>query len=289
MRRERLDSVMRWCRGWQALSTRRVKGQIAYMAVLLTSLMGLAGAGVDYGLIVVESARLQNALDAGVLAGARALVLSTAATQGAATNPASGTRNYDDEQAAKAFLVSNGYNVTGLNGVTFTFSSSASVKGASNDTMQINGTVVKPTSFWKAIGINSTTITQRATAVSTGGMVDVMLSLDLTGSMEMSGNDDLGNLRNAVNAFIDQMQLSTTVTRGTRMGIARWAGVNCSWWRGTSSSPPAGAADNDRYIDMDKGATPGAPARRHARPTAATTLPRPTGWRARCGDHDGRF
>lgn len=283
MRRERLDSVMRWCRGWQALSTRRVKGQIAvYMAVLLTSLMGLAGAGVDYGLIVVESARLQNALDAGALAGARALVLSTTPTQGAATNPASGTRNYDDEQAAKAFLVSNGYNVTGANGITFTFSSSASVTGASNDTMQITGTVVKPTSFWKAIGINSTTITQRATAVSTGGMVDVMLSLDLTGSMELSGNDDLGNLRNAVNAFIDQMQLSTAATRGTRMGIARWAGVNCSWHRGTSSSPPAGAADNDRYIDMDKGATPGAPARRHARPTAATTLPRPMGWRARC-------
>ena len=191
MRRERLDSIVRWCQGWQALSTRRVKGQIAvYMAVLLTSLMGLAGAGVDYGLIVIESSRLQNALDAASLAGARALVLSTAATQGAATNPAVGTRNYEGQQAANNFLISNGY-TNGANGATFTFTPSASVTGASNDTMQVSGTVIKPTSFWKAIGINSTTLTQTATAVSTGGMVDVMLSLDLTGSMEMSGYADI--------------------------------------------------------------------------------------------------
>ena len=206
------------------------------MAILLTSLMGLAGAGVDYGLIVIESSRLQNALDASALAGARALVLSTASTQGAATNPASGTRNYDGQQAAIAFLSSNGY-TNGANGATFSFTPSASVTGASNDTMQVSGTVVKPTSFWKVIGINNTTITQSATAVSTGGMVDVMLSLDLTGSMEMSGTNDLVNLRNAVDAFIEQMQLSTTVDARDRMGIARWAGVNCSWWRGTSSSP----------------------------------------------------
>src|SRR6188508_1812859 len=146
MRRDRLDSLKRWCRGWQALSTRRARGQIAlYMAVLLTSLMGLAGAGVDYGLIVIESSRLQNALDAASLAGARALVLSSASTQGAATNPASGTRNYDGQQAAIAFLSSNGY-TNGANGATFTFTPSASVTGGSNDTMQVSGTVLKPTS-----------------------------------------------------------------------------------------------------------------------------------------------
>lgn len=253
MRRERLNSIMQWCQGWKTLSARRVKGQIAvYMAVLLTSLMGLAGAGVDYGLIVVESSRLQNALDAAALAGARALVLSTASTQGNAVNPASGTRNYDGQQAAIAYLQSNGYQ-QGVNGASFSFAPSASVTGASNDTMQVSGTVVKPTSFWKAIGINSTTLNQSATAVSTGGMVDVMLSLDLTGSMELSGGSDLVYLRQAVDAFIEQMQISSSVTRGTRLGIARWAGFKCSWWRGTSGSPPAGAADNDKYIDLDKG------------------------------------
>ena len=249
----RRGSIVQWCQAWRAFSARRASGHIAvYMAVLLTSLMGLAGAGVDYGLIVIESARLQNALDAASLAGARALVLSNATTQGAATNPAAGTRNYDGQQAAIAFLSSNGY-TNGANGATFTFTPSASVTGASNDTMQVQGTVVKPTSFWKAIGINSTTITQSATAVSSGGMVDVMLSLDLTGSMELSGTNDLENLRDAVDAFIDQMQISSTVTRGTRMGIARWAGLKCSWYRGTSAFPASGVADNDQYIDWDRG------------------------------------
>ena len=79
----RRGSIVQWCQAWRAFSARKASGHIAvYMAVLLTSLMGLAGAGDDYGLIVIESSRLQNALDAAALAGARALVLSNAATQG---------------------------------------------------------------------------------------------------------------------------------------------------------------------------------------------------------------
>ena len=245
MRRVRLDSLMHWCRSWQALSTRRAKGQIAVlMAVILTSLMGLAGAGVDYGLIVIESARLQNSLDAASLAGARALATSTGANQT--------LRNAEGQAAAVSFLTLHGY-TSGVNGATFTFTPSASDGGAFNDKMRIDGTLVKPTSFWKVIGINSTTLNQSSTAVSSGGMVDVMISLDLTGSMEMSGTNDLVHLRSAVDAFLDQMQLSTTNPRGTRVGIARWAGVNCSWYRGTSSSPPSGVADNDRYIDWTRG------------------------------------
>lgn len=256
MRRGRLDSIMRWCRGWQALSTRRVKGQIAlYMAVLLTSLMGLAGAGVDYGLIVIESSRLQNGLDAASLAGARELVTSNASTQ-ALRNSAADTKAIEFLTLHNYTVGSLGTEVTETSGgvtatcrtgsttsATFKFCRSASDGGSFNDTMKVTGTIVKPTSFWKAIGINSTTLNQSSTAVSSGGMVDVMLSLDLSLSMEYSGGDDLPDLRDAVGQFLDQMQLSLTNTRGSQVGIARWAGLKCGWYR----------SDGDRYVDLDRG------------------------------------
>jgi Flp pilus assembly protein TadG len=219
------------------------------MAVILTSLMGLAGAGVDYGLIVIETSRLQNAVDAASLAGARALVTSTGATQSA--------RDADGEAAAVTFLGLHGY-VTGTNGATFTYvkSSSDTAANASHDTMQVTGSIVKPTSFWKVIGINSTTLNRTATAVASGGMVDVMLSLDLTGSMDVNGTD-MPNLQAAVVAFVNQMQLSTTDPRGSQVGIARWAGTICSWTRGnpvanTRTPTPASAPDGDNRIDWNK-------------------------------------
>src|SRR3954464_8761556 len=93
----RFVRVFRRCRGWLPSQARHSAGNIAlYMAVILTSLMGLAGAGVDYGLIVVETAHLQHALDAAALAGSKALVTSTGADQTA--------RNTDGQNAAIAFL-----------------------------------------------------------------------------------------------------------------------------------------------------------------------------------------
>jgi Flp pilus assembly protein TadG len=215
------------------------------MAMMLTALMGLGGAGVDYGLIVIESSRLQNALDAASLAGARALVTSTATSQS--------VRDAEGEAAAVSYLGLHGY-VNGQNGATFTYVKSASDSAASatHDTMQVNGTVVKPTSFWKVIGINSTTLNRTATAVASGGMVDVMLSLDVSGSMERSGTDDLGQLRDAVVEFIMQMQVDPANARGSQVGIARFAGIKCRWDRGTTSSNTS-HGDGDQYIDLNRG------------------------------------
>jgi Flp pilus assembly protein TadG len=252
MGNRRMGDIIHWYRRWLPDQARHSAGNIAlYMAVMLTSLMGLAGAGVDYGLIVVETSRLQHALDAASLAGARALVTSTGSTQT--------LRDADGEAAAVSFLGLHGY-VNGQNGATFTYvkSSSDSTSGASHDTMQVSGTIVKATSFWKVIGINSTTLNRTATAVSSGGMVDVMLSLDLTKSMDVNGTD-MPNLRAAVVAFINQMQLSTTDPRGSQVGIARWAGTVCSWTRGvppnattTRTPTPASAPDGDTRIDWNK-------------------------------------
>lgn len=251
MANRRMRDIFSWCRRWLPDQARHSTGNIAlYMAVMLTSLMGLAGAGVDYGLIVVETSRLQHALDAASLAGARALVTSTGANQT--------LRDADGEAAAVSYLGLHGY-VNGQNGATFSYvkSSSDTTTGASHDTMQVTGVVVKPTRFWRVIGVNSTTLNRTATAIASGGMVDVMLSLDLTASMDVNGTD-MPNLRDAVVAFINQMQLSTTDPRGSQVGIARWAGTVCSWTRGnpvanTRTPTPASAPDGDTRIDWNKG------------------------------------
>src|SRR4051794_29008883 len=133
--------VFRRCRAWLPSQTRHSAGNIAlYMAVILTSLMGLAGAGVDYGLIVIETSRLQNAVDAASLAGARKLVTSTASAQS--------DRDDAGQQSAADFLLLHNY-TSGQNGATFTYvkSSSDTTTGASHDTMQVTGTIVKPTRF----------------------------------------------------------------------------------------------------------------------------------------------
>src|SRR4051812_10989988 len=138
------------------LQVRRQSGQVVvYSALLLTVLMGLAGAGVDYGLIVVESAKLQNALDTAALAGARAMVTATSA----------GNQVAAGEAAAANYLSRQGY-TEGANGAHFVYSESASDGGVWLDTMTVVGTVAKPTSFWKIIGINTTNLNQRAVAAA---------------------------------------------------------------------------------------------------------------------------
>ena len=237
MRKKLSDNIVRWRAAWGALSARHNKGQVAvYMALLLTSLMGLAGTGVDYGLIVVESSRLQHSIDAAALAGARALVTSNGSTQTA--------RNTEAQTASTNFLALHGY-TNGVNGATFQFTPSASDGGTYNDTMRINATVVLPTRFWRVLGIQTTTLNQAATAAAGGGMVDVMLSLDLSLSMELSGSNDLPDLRTAVSQFLDQLQLDINDPRGSQVGIARWAGLRCSWYR----------SDGDMYVDVDRGPT----------------------------------
>jgi Flp pilus assembly protein TadG len=244
MRKRLIDNIERWRTAWGTLSARHGKGQVAiYMAMLLASLMGLAGTGVDYGLIVVESSKLQHAIDAASLAGARALVTSSGGNQDA--------RNADGQTAAVNFLALNGY-TNGINGASFTFTPLSSDGTAYNDMMRINGTVVMPTRFWRVIGIQTTTLNQLATAAAGGGMADVMLSLDTSGSMERSGTNDLGQLQDAVVAFIDQMRVDSADPRGTQVGIARFAGIKCRWDRGTSGSGTSHGNGN-LFIDLDRG------------------------------------
>jgi hypothetical protein len=54
-----------------------------------------------------------------------------------------------------------------------------------------------------------------------------MLTLDTTGSMELSGTNDFEQLREAVVELINQVDPDPTDPVTSRLGIARWAGIKC--------------------------------------------------------------
>src|SRR5579884_140113 len=123
---------------------RRVEsGQILVIfALVQVVLLAMAGFAVDYGALLVEKTKLQNAVDAASLAGARALVDGT--------NPGTTAAR----TAVTNYLSSMGFSAASGATITTTFDAT----GGTTDTVHVQVTKVAPTYFIKVIGINSVTI-----------------------------------------------------------------------------------------------------------------------------------
>jgi hypothetical protein len=103
------------------------------------------------------------------------------------------------------------------------------------------------------VGVNSVNMRGNGGAHSARSMLDVVLSLDTTGSLVSSNNlyDYTSNkggttVADAVTAFIQQINPTTTDPRGPKIGIGRYAGVKCTF---------VDANSNGR-MDIYSGATP---------------------------------
>src|SRR5688572_9057911 len=134
----------------------------------MTTLFGMIGAGIDWGNVIIEDARLQHAADAAALAGVRALVGNQASSTTAA------------DAAARSYLTAHGYTHGAATRVDIQFSSSLGTSFMDTITVQVDHS--KPTMFWKMMGIESTSSRGRSVARPGSALVDVMLSLDLTDS-----------------------------------------------------------------------------------------------------------
>lgn len=235
-----------------APARRREPAQILVLfALFVTVLLVLAGSIFDYGAIVLEDARFQNAMDAAALAGAQSLA-------GAAAYPRA-TQEAIAQRTSVAMLARNGY-ATQTPGVVVqvSFPLATPTPGqtpAAGSEIVLAAQKRQPTAFWPLVGINQVELNARAAAQASRTMADIMLSLDLTGSMELSGTNDLPNLRDAVESFVNQINPSASDPRGAKIGIARFAGVRCTWyWNGPDQSFSGSLhPDGDRYISLDKG------------------------------------
>jgi Flp pilus assembly protein TadG len=156
--------------------------------VMVVPLVGLVGLTIDTGVLYVIKSKLSAAVDAGSLAGARAL-----------------SRGSDDDtQRARAQQVAasyvranfpNGYMLTGTLSVPVpTVTSNI----ANQRSVSVNASVQAPTFFTRILGFEGAVV--QASAMAVRRDVNVMLVIDRSRSLEASGSCD--ELRAAAIGFV---------------------------------------------------------------------------------------
>ena len=136
---------------------------IALATIIL--LVSLLGSGVDMARAYMTKSSLQNACDAGVLAGRKAM--SASGTYGAA----------ETAKANKMFDFN--FNPSSANAQSIAFNTTSSGTGAVNGT----ATTTMPTAIMGVFGFRSISLTAACSAELQMASADVMFVLDTTGSM----------------------------------------------------------------------------------------------------------
>lgn len=181
------------------------RGNIMYLtAGLLIPILATIGAGVDLGQAYMAKSRLQQACDAGVLAGRRAMAEGT----------------FDDESIAAANRMFN-FNypagIYGSTGITFT--------PRQQGTAEVNGTAAATvqTIVMKVFGVNSIALNANCTAKLEISNADIMFVLDTTGSMTTINPGDtvsrIAALRTEVMAFFDTLAAAQEPESIVRYGV----------------------------------------------------------------------
>jgi hypothetical protein len=145
------------------------------------------------------------------------------------------------EAAAVTYLGQNGFaTATPGTNIVITFPTSTPVginpPSAIIENLELKVTRAHPTAFWPLIGISSVNLRGAGSAGAARNMLDVMLTLDTTGSLVLSSNlydYTVGSggttIVDAAQAFSNAMVSPVPDPRGPKVGIARYAGVKCSW------------------------------------------------------------
>jgi Flp pilus assembly protein TadG len=156
----------------------------AMMAVAMIPLAALAGSALDVSRMYVVKSRLQQACDAGVLAGRRFM-----ASDGGTTLDATATAQ------AKTFFTNNfGAGYFGATGATFTPSKTSDQQVAGTATVQVPMTVMK------MFAMATSTLTVTCKARYDIADTDIVFVLDTTGSMACRPEDTDTQCNNYVNA-----------------------------------------------------------------------------------------
>lgn len=169
------------------------KGSIVLIVALsITVIMGFAALVIDYGAVVIEKTKFQNAVDAVALSAANYLPSTSLATT-----------------KANNYIELNGYNPADIS-ITFL---------NSNNTIEVTGTKIIQYGFARILGFNDVTITQTAYAEreSVGEAFNYAMfsggeeGLDLTG-IELTGSNNYINGNVHTNSFFKSTGSSTTIT-----------------------------------------------------------------------------
>lgn len=180
-------------------------------AAAVVPVIGIVGSAVDIGRAYMTQLRLQQACDAGVLAGRRAM--------------AGGDYNDPPKaEANKMFNFNFPANIYGSENISFTST-------ASSNKTDVNGTAsaTLPSAIMFMFGTDQFNLTANCAAKLEISNTDVVLVLDVTGSMESKNPGDsdskIVGLRNAAMVFFDTLTKAEIGDGRLRFGVVPYSGT----------------------------------------------------------------
>lgn len=177
-------------------------------AAAILPIIGLLGSGIDIGRAYMAQLRLQQACDAGVLAGRRAMAGSTYTT-------------FAQSEANKMFHYNFKNDAYGASGVTFT----SQAQGASS----VSGTASAelPTELMQIFDFQEFDLAVSCEAKLEISNADVMMVLDVTGSMTTVNSGDSVNrmvaLKEATMDFFDTLTTADVGDGRLRFGVVPYS------------------------------------------------------------------
>src|SRR5437870_6154757 len=186
---------------------REEHGQMFAMAALLFTLILLVGGfAADYGTTYLANSKFRNASDAAALAGANERQ----------RNPGGGEAAV--RTVALQYLALHGYVPDSKTTITVTL---VPAGAGGPETVRVETTRAQPTFFLRLIGISKVDFAATTEAQNGGGILDVVLSQDITGSM----TDQMPYAVQAVRAFLDKINPSTNNPNGPQLALAVFHGA----------------------------------------------------------------
>ncbi|HAF40983.1 MAG TPA: pilus assembly protein TadG [Sphingobium sp.] len=221
---------------------RLVKNQagntMAIVAASLIPLAALIGGGVDMSRAYMAKARLQQACDAGALAGRRSMTTSSMTSA-------------DIAEATKFF----NFNFPQNTFQTDSFTPNIRSDPSQTTTVLVSATTRIPTTIMRILGFQYINLDVSCSSKFDIGNTDVMLVLDTTGSMDSSISNGSGGtttriaaLRQAVRDFYDTLGPGDTNTGRVRYGFTPYASnVNVGYLLPTTALVGGATGDTWAY------------------------------------------
>lgn len=191
----------------------RAGNTLAMIAFSIAPLLAMVGGGVDMGRSYMAQARLQQACDAGVLAARKRLGAESAVT-GEIPDSAGvmGQRFFNVNFRDGAYSSTN-------RSFVMTLEEDFAVSGDARATV--------PTTIMAIFGYNEVPITVACQAQINFNNTDVMMVLDVTGSMNETNPGDstsrINALRSTVQSFYDQLAAAATAGARIRYGFVPYS------------------------------------------------------------------
>ncbi|WP_428631142.1 pilus assembly protein TadG-related protein [Sphingopyxis sp.] len=197
-------------RGIKRLSRDQRGNAMMLTAAAIVPVLGMVGSGIDIGRAYMAQLRLQQACDAGVLAGRRAQA------GGTYTNAAKAEAN-------KMFAFNYSAGAYGSTGVTFSSQAlnASDVAGSASARL--------PAQIMKIFGFNDFNLAVSCAAKLEVSNTDIMMVLDVTGSMDtVNSGDSVSRIEALRTAAVDFFDTLTTADMGDgrlRFGVVPYSGT----------------------------------------------------------------